>query len=64
MIWSAVASLGLYVVVLGGLVWLRAGRGVTSLLARLPGRMRDKAAGLWSPSRSASTSSATRGRWW
>jgi uncharacterized protein (TIRG00374 family) len=46
MIWSAVASLGLYVVVLGGLVWLRAGRGVTSLLARLPGRMRDKAAGL------------------
>jgi uncharacterized protein (TIRG00374 family) len=46
MIWSAVASFGLYLAVLGGLVWLRAGRGVDALLARLPGRMRDKAAGL------------------
>jgi uncharacterized protein (TIRG00374 family) len=46
LLWSAVASFCLYLGVLGGLVWLRAGRGVNALLARLPGRIRSRAAGL------------------
>ena len=46
LIWSAVASFALYVGVLGGLFWLRAGHGVDALLARLPGRIRGRVAGL------------------
>ena len=43
---SAVASFGLYVAVLGGLLWLRGGRGRKTVLDRLPGGLRDRAAGL------------------
>jgi uncharacterized protein (TIRG00374 family) len=45
-VWPAVASFGLYLAVLGALVWLRAGHGVERLLGRLPGTIRDKARGL------------------
>jgi uncharacterized membrane protein YbhN (UPF0104 family) len=45
-VWPAIAALGLYAGVLGGLLWLRAGLGVGWLLDRLPGRMRRTAAEL------------------
>jgi glycosyltransferase 2 family protein len=45
-VWSAVTAFGLYLGILVVLMGIRAGRGVGWLLARLPGRIRDKAAGL------------------
>jgi uncharacterized membrane protein YbhN (UPF0104 family) len=45
-VWPAIASFCLYLGVLGGLVWLRAGRGVGWLLGWLPGAVRPKAAEL------------------
>jgi uncharacterized protein (TIRG00374 family) len=46
LVWSAVASFGLYVAVLGSLLWLRHGRGFGWALARLPLALRDRAARL------------------
>lgn len=46
LVWSAVASFCLYVAVLGGLLWLRHGRGFGWVLARLPLSVRDRAARL------------------
>jgi uncharacterized protein (TIRG00374 family) len=46
LVWSAVASFGLYTAVLGGLLWLRHGRGLGFLLNRLPLALRDRAARL------------------
>jgi glycosyltransferase 2 family protein len=46
LVWSAVGSFCLYLGVLAGLIWLRGGRGVGRLLARLPGSVRERVAGL------------------
>jgi hypothetical protein len=45
-VWSAVTAFCLYLGVLVALMGIRAGMGVGWLLARLPGRIREKAAGL------------------
>ena len=45
-VWSAVSAFCLYLGVLVVLLGIRAGLGIDWLLARLPGRIRDKAAGL------------------
>jgi uncharacterized protein (TIRG00374 family) len=46
LVWSAVVSFALYAGVLGGLLWLRHGRGFGWALARLPLALRDRAARL------------------
>jgi uncharacterized protein (TIRG00374 family) len=46
LVWSAVGSFCLYLGVLAGLIWLRGGRGVGRVLARLPGSVRERVAGL------------------
>jgi uncharacterized protein (TIRG00374 family) len=46
LVWSAIASFCLYVGVLGGLFWLRRGRGLATLVGWLPARVRGRAAGL------------------
>ncbi len=45
LVWSAVGSFCLYLGVLGGLLWLRHGRGLGALLAWLPEALRRRAAG-------------------
>lgn len=46
LVWSAIASFGLYLGVLVGLVWLRGRRGVGPLLVWLPAAVRPRVAGL------------------
>ena len=43
---SAIVAFCVYLGVLGGLLWLRGGRGVGALVARLPARLQQRAAGL------------------